>query len=406
LAASVRQVLSGTDDGQSDIVRRIGQPPGAPGWFTPDDAIWTVHGSVATFLGGIRSLLMQALHPLALAGVDRHSAYRDDPLGRLQRTGAFIAATTFGSAELAESTVAAIGRMHDRVNGTTGDGRRYSARDPRLLEWVHVALVDSMLTAYLEFGHAGVISADGYVADMARVGAAMGVVDPPTTHAALTSRIAGFRGELAVGDDARQMWDFVMSAPLPLVLRPGYAVLAAWPAGARPARAGSRFGLADAVCRARPLARSGGRGTSAGVLTPAGGPMSVVLTILAGAAVVVAVAGLAGFVVSRTVVRGNAQKAAVVLGPPAPGDIDESAAQLAPHRAFGMLRLSSDRLSFAEGNGDVTTIPLHELVATSTTEPGSAGRLKRPCLVVAQPADGAAWAFAVADPDEWVRRLS
>lgn len=226
LATSVRQVLSGTTDGQSEVVRRIEQPPGAAGWFRPGDAIWTVHGSVATFLGGIRSLLLQALHPLALAGVDRHSAYRDDPFGRLQRTGAFIAATTFGSAEQAETTVATIGRMHDRVSGTLTDGRAYSARDPRLLEWVHVALVDSMVTAYLEFGHDGPISADAYVADMAVVGAAMGVVDPPLTRRDLSARIAGFRPELAGGPDARRMRDFVLSAPLPLLLQPGYGVLA------------------------------------------------------------------------------------------------------------------------------------------------------------------------------------
>ncbi len=226
LAASVRQVLSGTTDGQSPIVRRIEEPPGAPGWFTPGDDIWTVHGSVATFLGGIRSLLLQALHPLALAGVDRHSSYRDDPFGRLQNTGAFIAATTYGSADLAQSTVAAIGRMHDRVQGSLSDGRTYSARDPRLLEWVHVALVDSMLTAYLEFGHNGPISADGYVADMAVVGAAMGVVDPPRSHGELTARIDGFRPELSGGAAARQMRDFIMSAPLPLALQPGYGVLA------------------------------------------------------------------------------------------------------------------------------------------------------------------------------------
>jgi uncharacterized protein (DUF2236 family) len=104
---------------------------------------------VATFVGGIRSLYLQALHPLALAGVDRHSSYREDPFGRLQRTGAFIAATTYGSADLAQQTVDAVRVMHRRVQGTASDGRTYSAQDPRLLEWVHISLVDSMLSAYL-----------------------------------------------------------------------------------------------------------------------------------------------------------------------------------------------------------------------------------------------------------------
>ncbi len=225
LAATVRQVLSGTDDGRSQIVGLIEEPPGAPGWFDPGDAIWTVHGSVATFLGGIRSLLMQTLHPLALAGVDEHSDYREDPFGRLQRTGAFIAATTFGSVGLAERTVAAITAMHDRVTGDVA-GKPYSARDPRLLEWVHVALVDSMLSAYLAYGHDGEIDPDAYVADMAVVGSALGVVDPPLSLTALRRSIAGFRGELSGGPRAERMRDFVMSAPLPRSLQPGYGVMA------------------------------------------------------------------------------------------------------------------------------------------------------------------------------------
>lgn len=225
LAASVRQVLSGTDDGQSRVVARIEEPAGAPGWFRPGDAIWTVHGSVSTFLGGIRSLLLQTLHPLALAGVTRHSNYREDPFGRLQRTGAFIAATTYGPSELAEQTIGGIAAMHAAVRGQV-DGRAYSAQDPRLLEWVHVALVDSMLTAYLEYGHDGKIDPDQYVSEMAVVGRAMGVTDPPVSLIDLRGRIAGFRPELRGGSEADQMKSFIMDAPLPLALQPGYGVLA------------------------------------------------------------------------------------------------------------------------------------------------------------------------------------
>lgn len=205
---------------------RIAEPPGEPGWFRPGDAVWTVHGSVATFLGGIRSLLLQSLHPLALAGVDRHSTYREDPFGRLQRTGAFIAATTYGSETLAEQTVAAVRSMHTRVAGRTDDGRQYSAQDPRLLQWVHVALVDSMLTAYLRFGRNGVVDPDAYVAQMALVGERMGVVEPPRTAAGLAGDLEGFRPELERSDHTERMKRFIMSAPLPVGLRPGYAVLA------------------------------------------------------------------------------------------------------------------------------------------------------------------------------------
>lgn len=181
---------------------------------------------MATFLGGIRSLLLQSLHPLALAGVDRHSSYRQDPFGRLQRTGAFIAATTYGSETLAAQTVAAVRSMHTRVAGSTADGRRYSAEDPRLLRWVHIALVDSMLTSYVRFGHNGAVEADAYVADMALVGERMGVVEPPRTAAELAADLEGFRPELQRSGDTVRMKRFVMSPPLPVGLRPGYAVLA------------------------------------------------------------------------------------------------------------------------------------------------------------------------------------
>lgn len=226
LAASVRQVLAGSDDGRSTAVTGIEDPPGAPGWFTPGDAVWTVHGSVATFLGGIRSLLLQSLHPLALAGVEQHSNYRDDPFGRLQRTGAFIAVTTYGPEKLADRTVTRVRGMHRRVSGVTQDGRAYTAQDPRLLEWVHVALVDSMLTAYLEYGHDGRIDPDEYVRNMAVVGAATGVTNPPCTVTQLRRSINGFRSELSGGPDVQQMKSFVMAAPLPVALRPGYGLLA------------------------------------------------------------------------------------------------------------------------------------------------------------------------------------
>lgn len=131
--------------------------------------------------------------------------------------------------------------------------------------------------------------------------------------------------------------------------------------------------------------------------------MTVLLGLLAAAAVVAGLVVLVGFVTSRTVVRGNAQKALAVLGPPGPSDLDESAAQLAPQRVFGLLRLTDDAVVFADGSGAVTTIPRLGLTATVTAEPGSGGRLRRPCLVLAGP-DGAR-AFAVADPDDWVRRL-
>jgi uncharacterized protein (DUF2236 family) len=226
VAVTVRRILSGTDDGATATHRAIARPAGAPGWFAPDSAAWQVHGSVATFAGGIRALLLQSAHPRALAGVEGHSSFRADPFGRLQRTGAFIAATTFGSADLAERTVAGITRMHQRVSGVMPDGRRYAATDADLLTWVHIALVDSMLEAYLRFPTNGPVDADAYVADMAVVGAAMGVPHPPRTVAEMDEAFAAFRPELRGGPAVAEVRDFVLHPPLPRGSRAGYVVLA------------------------------------------------------------------------------------------------------------------------------------------------------------------------------------
>ena len=138
------------------------------------------------FVGGLRALLLQSLHPLAMAGVAEHSDYRGDPWGRLQRTSTFLAVTTFGPAADAQRAVDRVRGIHQRVHGIAPDGRPYHASDPHLLEWVHVAEVDSFLLAHQLYGAAPLDQSgrDGYVADTARVAAALGVPDPPLTETA------------------------------------------------------------------------------------------------------------------------------------------------------------------------------------------------------------------------------
>src|SRR4051812_49395664 len=123
-------------------------------WFADDRPIRTVHADSSMFIGGLRALLLQSLHPLAMAGVAGHSGYRGDPWGRLQRTSYFLAVTTFGLASDAEATVARVRGIHRRVQGVAPDGRPYAASDPHLLKWVHVAEVDSFLTTHQRFGAA------------------------------------------------------------------------------------------------------------------------------------------------------------------------------------------------------------------------------------------------------------
>ena len=104
------------------------------------------------FVGGMRALLLQSLHPLAMAGVAEHSDYRHDPWGRLQRTADFLAATTFGPESEAERAVARVRAVHEHVQGVAADGRPYRANDPHLLRWVHLAELESFLVAYRRYG--------------------------------------------------------------------------------------------------------------------------------------------------------------------------------------------------------------------------------------------------------------
>jgi uncharacterized protein (DUF2236 family) len=199
--------------------------PGDAGWFGPGSAAWQVHGSLTTFVGGIRALLLQSLHPLALAGVLDHSAFRDDPLGRLRRTGQFITMTTYGTTQQAADAVRAVRRVHESVVGEAADGRAYAANDERLLLWVHLALADSMLTAYRALGDRPV-DGDAYVADMAVVAREFGIPDPPADEAALAATLAGFRPELRADRHTRDVTAFLLLPPLPIPLQPGYQVLA------------------------------------------------------------------------------------------------------------------------------------------------------------------------------------
>lgn len=208
---------------------RIHDTPGDR-WFTEDRPIRRVHADASMFVGGLRALLLQSLHPLAMAGVAEHSDYRGDPWGRLQRTSTFLAVTTFGAAEHAQRAVDKVRGIHRRVHGTTADGRHYEASDPHLLEWVHIAEVESFLLAHSLYGSAPLDQRgrDGYVADTARVAEALGVIDPPRSEHELAQRLSSYRSELHSTPAARDAAKYLLlTPPLPLVARPAYGVVAA-----------------------------------------------------------------------------------------------------------------------------------------------------------------------------------
>jgi uncharacterized protein (DUF2236 family) len=227
LAAVLRSKVAG-DDARAKAERIWGAE--GPRWFTPDDPIWRVHADAAMFPGGIRALLLQSLHPLAMAGVAGHSGYKGDPWGRLQRTSEFLATTTFGTVEHAQEQIARVRSIHDRVRGKAADGRPYSAADPHLLTWVHVTEADSFLTAYQRYAVEPLtaVEADRYVEQSGVVARELGVPDPPTTVAGLRACIEGYRPELESTEAAREAARFLLvHPPLPLAARPGYAALAA-----------------------------------------------------------------------------------------------------------------------------------------------------------------------------------
>jgi uncharacterized protein (DUF2236 family) len=209
-----------------------------PRWFEPGSPITRVHADAAMFVGGLRAVLLQTLHPAAMRAVSEHSGYRGDVWGRLNRTSTFVAVTTFGVADDAQQAVDAVRRIHSRVTGTMDDGTPYAASDPHLLGWVHAAETDSFLRAYQVYGRDPLDQAerDQYVAQLAEVGTRLGVVDPPRTEAELAEAIAAYRPELRGTPEARDAVRYVLlRPPLPLAARPPYAALAAAAVGLMPA---------------------------------------------------------------------------------------------------------------------------------------------------------------------------
>jgi uncharacterized protein (DUF2236 family) len=201
-----------------------------PGWFAEDAPIRRVHGDASMFIGGLRALLFQSLHPRAMAGVAQHSDYRSDPWGRLQRTADFLAATTFGPASQAERAVRVVHRVHRRVVGVTSDGEEYAANDPHLLGWVHIAELDSFLAAHDRFGEQPLVGdeRDEYVANSAVVARALGVLAPPTTEQELRDQLSRYRRELRGTREAREAARYLLvRPPLPFAGRAAYGLIAA-----------------------------------------------------------------------------------------------------------------------------------------------------------------------------------
>jgi uncharacterized protein (DUF2236 family) len=215
---------------------RIHDTPG-PRWFDPDSPIARVHRDAAMFIGGIRAVLLQTMHPVAMTAVAENSGFRVDMWGRLARTSSFLAVTTFGPAQYAEQAVTAVRSIHEKVRGTMPDGTPYVASDPHLLAWVHAAEADSFLRSHTVYGDDPLTQdeRDTYVAQVGEVSARLGVLDPPTTEAGLSQVLRDFRPELRGTRHAREaVRHLILHPDLPLPARAPYGVLMAAGIGLMP----------------------------------------------------------------------------------------------------------------------------------------------------------------------------
>jgi uncharacterized protein (DUF2236 family) len=200
--------------------------PGDPGLFGPGSMTWPVAADAAVFVGGIRALLVQAAHPEVAAGVAQHSRYRQDPLGRLTRTAAYVTATSFGAMPEVRRAVAIVRGRHRPVAGQSDRGLRYDASDPALAAWVHNTLTDSFLTAYRVYGTQPCppTDADRYVHEQTQVGELLDAEPLPDTAAALSAWIAS-HPHLAPSPACAQAIAFLRHPPLPPTIRTAYRVL-------------------------------------------------------------------------------------------------------------------------------------------------------------------------------------
>ena len=247
LRARLLTALSGDPDGTPAWVRALADGDDA-GWFADGGAVWTVHAGTGTFVAGIRALLLQALHPGAMAGVHDFSRYRDDPIGRLTGTVRWIICVTYGSTAQAARETGRVARLHERVQGSyesASGTRSYSAADADLVDWVYLAFTEAFLGAHERWGGPIPGGPDAYVREWAQAGRLMGLDDPPLTEADLHARMDGYlaRGELRRDERVDDVVRFLRRAPFTGMMRIAYRVLFAAAVASLPVRYRRLLGL-------------------------------------------------------------------------------------------------------------------------------------------------------------------
>ena len=199
------------------LVTGIPEDPADDGFFGPASVAWRISGDLSAPVAGLRALMIQALHPLAMAGVDQHSDWRADPVGRLAATSAYLASVTFGERAAAQRSASRVRRIHDQVTGVDQEtGKPYAATDPALLLWVHAGLVDSNIAARALFGTPlPDEEADRYVEEMVVAAQLVGIPPDlvPDTQAALAAYLSWVQPQLLCTAAARESMDYLLDPP-------------------------------------------------------------------------------------------------------------------------------------------------------------------------------------------------
>ena len=220
-------------------------PVNHDGLFAPDSITWRIHADPVCVIGGMRALLVQALEPRAMAGVDQHSSFREDPWNRFRNTAEFITTATFGTREDAERLGAVVRRVHQSVRGTDPvTGQHYRADDPELLAWVHNVLVHSLLVSRRRYG-GGISAADAdrYVVEMTRLAELVGLPADAVPHSTAGLRVYFRDRPLVISDVAHEAKRTVLAPPLPARIRPAWALLDVAAVAVLPRRVRDLYGL-------------------------------------------------------------------------------------------------------------------------------------------------------------------
>lgn len=238
LSKRFRILLTGDPDGVPPWLGAVAASD-EPGLYLPDEAPWVAHADLATLVGGIRALLMQALHPGSLTGVREHSRYKSDPLGRLSGTIRWLTVTTFASTASVGIEANRVNRMHAHVKGSYRDSSgktvNYSAANPHLLRWVHIAFMESFLRCHQAYSTRPLPGgADDYIRLWSKSVIPLGLTEAPMSEAELLEDLERYRPELVVNDETREVIRWIKDPPLPVTSLPAYrflfkAALAAMP---------------------------------------------------------------------------------------------------------------------------------------------------------------------------------